>query len=48
VSSAGPEDRAAVRAVIDEGFVFAFRMVMICAAGLALAAAACGRRIRSS
>jgi EmrB/QacA subfamily drug resistance transporter len=47
VSLAGPEDRAAVRAVIDEGFVFAFRMVMICAAGLALAAAACGRRIPS-
>jgi EmrB/QacA subfamily drug resistance transporter len=36
----------AVRAIIDEGFVFAFRLVMIGAAGLALAAAAFGCLIR--
>jgi hypothetical protein len=35
-----------IRAVVDEGFVSAFRLVMLCAAGLALAAAACGRAIR--
>jgi hypothetical protein len=38
--------RAAVRAIIDDGFVFAFRVVMIGAAALALAAAACGNGIR--
>jgi EmrB/QacA subfamily drug resistance transporter len=42
----GPE-RAAVRAIIDDGFVFAFRLVMLSAAALALAAAACGNGIRS-
>ena len=35
-----------VRAIIDEGFVFAFRLVMIGAAGLALAAASFGNAIR--
>jgi EmrB/QacA subfamily drug resistance transporter len=42
----GPE-HAAVRAIIDDGFVFAFRLVMLSAAALALAAAACGNGIRS-
>ena len=36
----------AVRTIIDEGFVFAFRLVMIGAAALALAAAVAGHRIR--
>ena len=35
-----------VRAIIDEGFVFAFRLVMIAAAGLAIAAAGVGNAIR--
>jgi len=35
-----------VRAIIDEGFVFAFRLVMIAAAGLAVAAAGVGNAIR--
>jgi hypothetical protein len=34
-----------VRTIIDEGFVFAFRLVMIGTAALALAAAAAGRAI---
>jgi EmrB/QacA subfamily drug resistance transporter len=38
--------QAAVRAIIDDGFVVAFRVVMIGAAALALAAAACGNGIR--
>src|SRR5712692_229052 len=38
-------ERRVVRAIIDEGFVFAFRLVMIGAASLALAAAAFGRAI---
>jgi len=46
VSLIPPQERTAVRAIIDEGFVFAFRLVMICAAGLAVAAAAFGNRIR--
>ena len=37
-----PEER---QAIVDEGFVFAFRLVMICAASLALAAAAFGHAI---
>src|SRR2546425_407979 len=45
VSSRPPQERTAVRAIIDEGFVFAFRLVMICAAGLAAAAAAFGNGI---
>ena len=45
VSSILPQERTAVRAIIDEGFVFAFRLVMICAAGLAAAAAAFGNGI---
>jgi hypothetical protein len=35
-----------VRAIIDEGFVFAFRLVLIAAAGLGLAAAGFGNAIR--
>jgi EmrB/QacA subfamily drug resistance transporter len=35
-----------VRAIIDEGFVFAFRLVIIAAAGLGLAAAGFGNAIR--
>jgi hypothetical protein len=40
-----PEQRR-IRAVVDDGFVSAFRLVMLCAAGLAVAAAAFGRAIR--
>jgi EmrB/QacA subfamily drug resistance transporter len=46
VSSISPQERTAVPAIIDEGFVFAFRLVMILAAGLAVAAAAFGNGIR--
>jgi EmrB/QacA subfamily drug resistance transporter len=41
-----PPKQRAIRAVVDEGFVSAFRLVMMWAAGLALAAAACGSAIR--
>ena len=41
-----PQQQRAIRAIVDEGFVAAFRLVMLCAAGLALAAAFCGRAIR--
>jgi len=44
--SVQPRDRIQVRAIIDEGFVFAFRLVMLGAAGLALTAAAFGNGIR--
>ena len=47
-SSIPPAERAVVRAIIDEGFVFAFRLVMIGTAGLALAAAAFGSAIQGS
>src|SRR5439155_25705895 len=40
------DERAVVREIIDEAFVFAFRVVIIAAAGLALAAAAFGNAIR--
>jgi EmrB/QacA subfamily drug resistance transporter len=46
VSSIPPPERRVVRAIIDDGFVFAFRLVMIGAAGLALAAAGFGNAIR--
>ena len=46
VSSIPPAERRVVRAIIDEGFVFAFRLVMIGAAGLAFAAAGFGCAIR--
>jgi EmrB/QacA subfamily drug resistance transporter len=42
VSSIPPPERRAVRAIVEEGFVSAFRLVMIGSAGLALASAACG------
>jgi EmrB/QacA subfamily drug resistance transporter len=48
VPSIPPQERTEVRTLIDEGFVFAFRLVMICAAGLALAAAAFGNGIRAT
>jgi EmrB/QacA subfamily drug resistance transporter len=46
VRSISPPERRAIRATIDEGFVFAFRLVMIGAAALALAAAGFGNAIR--
>jgi hypothetical protein len=46
VPSIPPGERTVVRTVIDEGFVFAFRLVMIGAACLALAAAVFGGAIR--
>jgi EmrB/QacA subfamily drug resistance transporter len=44
-ASMPPPQRAAVRAVIDNAFVFAFRLVMFCSAALALASAAFGYAI---
>ena len=41
-----PEEQRVVRAIIDDAFVFAFRLVMIGAATLACAAAAVGSAIR--
>jgi MFS transporter len=41
-----PPQQRAVRTVVDEGFVSAFRLVMLWAAGLALAAAGCGGALR--
>ena len=46
VPSIPPPERPVVRAIIDQGFVVAFRLVMIGAAGLALAAASFGNAIR--
>ena len=46
MASISPQERRSVRAIIDEGFVFAFRLVMICAAALACAASAVGNGIR--
>jgi hypothetical protein len=46
VPSIPPHERPMVRAIIDEEFVFAFRLVLIGAAGLALAAAGFGNAIR--
>src|SRR6059036_718243 len=48
VSSIPPPERRVVRATIDGEFVFAFRLVMFGAAGLALAAAGFGTTIRPS
>ena len=39
-------ERRVIRAIVDDGFVFAFRVVMIGAAGMALVAAAFGNAIR--
>jgi hypothetical protein len=41
-----PPQQRAIRTVVDEGFVSAFRVVMLWTAGLALAAAGCGYAIR--
>src|SRR6202163_344497 len=46
VPSITPPERRAVRTIVDEGFVSAFRLVMIGAAALALAAAGFGNAIR--
>jgi EmrB/QacA subfamily drug resistance transporter len=46
-SRLGDDKRKALRAIIDEGFLAGFRMVMIGAAALALAAAACGAALPS-
>jgi EmrB/QacA subfamily drug resistance transporter len=46
VPSIAEPQRRAIRAAIDDGFVFAFRLVMFGAAGLALAAAVAGNAIR--
>jgi EmrB/QacA subfamily drug resistance transporter len=48
LSSITTSEQGVIRAVVDEGFVHAFRLVMIAAAGMALAAAAFGRAIRSN
>jgi EmrB/QacA subfamily drug resistance transporter len=45
VSSMSPPERRAVRVIVDEGFVFAFRLVMVGTAALALGAAALGAAI---
>jgi EmrB/QacA subfamily drug resistance transporter len=45
VSSITVSDQRAVREIIDEAFVFGFRLVMLGTAGLAFGAAACGRAI---
>jgi EmrB/QacA subfamily drug resistance transporter len=47
-ASVGDEKRQAIRGILDEGFVAAFRVVMFGAAALALAAAACGAAVPSS
>jgi EmrB/QacA subfamily drug resistance transporter len=47
VSSIQTQMRTAVRAAIDDAFVAAFRLVMLGAAALALAAAATGSRLRN-
>jgi EmrB/QacA subfamily drug resistance transporter len=46
VSPIDPTQRVAVRRVIDEAFVSSFRLAMLCAAALALAAGATGGAIR--
>jgi hypothetical protein len=46
LTSIPPPERTIVRTIIDQGFVFAFRLVMIGATGLSLAAAVVGNRIR--
>ena len=48
VLSIPPPEQRVVRAIIDEGFVFAFRLLVIGAAALALAAAAFGRMLRQN
>jgi EmrB/QacA subfamily drug resistance transporter len=48
VPSIPPQEQPMVRAIIDQGFIFAFRLVMLGAAGLALAAAGSGNAIRQN
>ena len=48
MSAIAPHERTAVREIIDEAFISAFRVVMIGAAGLALIAAGIGSRIRAA
>jgi EmrB/QacA subfamily drug resistance transporter len=45
VSSITPSQQRVIRIIVDDGFVFAFRLVMIGVAGMALAAAAVGSAI---
>jgi len=45
VASMPPPERRAVRAAVDHAFVFAFRLVLLCSAALALASAAVGAAI---
>jgi hypothetical protein len=45
LSSITVSEQGAVREIIDEAFVFGFRLVMLSTAGLAFGAAACGRAI---
>jgi hypothetical protein len=46
IASLPAGERRTVGAIIDEGFVFAFRLVVIGAAALSLAAAGVGNQIR--
>ena len=41
-----PQEQRAIRAIVDESFVSAFRLVMLWTSGLALAAAFFGNAIR--
>ena len=45
VSSITVAEQRAVREIVDEAFVFGFRLVMLGTAGLAFGAAVCGRAI---
>jgi hypothetical protein len=47
LSSLQPADRRRVRAIVEDGFLFAFRAVMIGSAALALAAAGFGFAVRA-
>ena len=47
VTAIPPPEQRLVRAFVEDGFVFAFRLIMISAAGLALAAAGFGFAIRA-
>jgi EmrB/QacA subfamily drug resistance transporter len=47
VSAMSPPDRNIVRGIVDDGFVFAFRVVMLSVAVLALIAAGMGSAVRS-
>jgi len=47
VPSMQAADRQTVRTIVDEGFVFAFRVVMLAAGGMALIAAAAGAALKT-